>query len=109
MKNNIRARGIIKTMVQKIKREYHPDKVILFGSYAWGKPDRHSDIDLFIVKKTKDRHIDRSVEVAKILDEENGIFALDLLVYNPKEVSERLRIGDPFIKNIIERGVVLYG
>ncbi len=100
---------IIATMVEKIKQNYKPEKIVLFGSFAWGIPDRHSDVDLFIIKETKQRHIDRSVEVAEILDEENGIFAIDPLVYTPGEVAERLRIGDPFIGRIMEKGVVLYG
>lgn len=108
-KKNMRARGIIKTMTQKIKKEYHPEKIILFGSYAWGNPDKHSDIDLFIIKKTTDRHIERSVEIRKILDKENGLFALDPIVYTPEETRQRLKMGDLFIGKILTKGVVLYG
>jgi len=96
-------------MSEKIKKEYKPEKIILFGSFAWGKPTRHSDIDLFIIKRTNQRHIDRSVEVAKILNEENKIFAIEPLVYTPQEVAYRLKIGDPFIKKIINKGESLYG
>lgn len=103
------AKGIIKKISGKIQREYHPEKIILFGSYAWGKPRKHSDIDLFIIKKTKARHIDRSVEIRKILDEENRIVALDPIVYTPGETKERLKIGDDFIKKIMTKGTVLYG
>jgi predicted nucleotidyltransferase len=95
-------------MAEKIQRQYRPDKIILFGSYAWGKPDKHSDIDLFIIKKTKERHIDRSVQIRKILEEENGIFALDPLVYTPDETRQRIKIGDDFIRKIMTKGVVLY-
>ena len=100
---------VIIAMVEKIIKKYKPEKIVLFGSFAWGNPDRHSDVDLFIIKKTRMRHIDRSVKVAEILDEENGIFAIDLLVYTPGEVAERLRMGDPFIGKIMKKGVVLYG
>lgn len=103
------AKDIIKKISGKIQREYHPEKIILFGSHAWGKPRKHSDIDLFIIKKTKARHIDRSVEIRKILDEENRIVALDPIVYTPGETRERLKIGDDFIKKIMTRGRVLYG
>jgi len=103
------SRKIISRMVEKIKREYRPEKIILFGSYAWGKPSKHSDIDLFIVKDTAARRIDRSVEVRKILDEENAIFPLDVLVYTPSEMKRRLEIGDDFVKDIIDKGKILYG
>lgn len=109
VKMSRKTHTIIRRMAEKIKKGYRPDRIILFGSYAWGRPTRHSDIDLFIIKNTKGRHIDRSVEVARILDEENGMCALELLVYTPREVSKRLKLGDPFIKKIIEKGEVLYG
>lgn len=96
-------------MVEKIKREYQPEKIILFGSYAWGKPTKHSDIDLFIIKDTTARGIDRAVEVRKILDEENAMFPLDVLVYTPNEMKRRLEIGDDFVKDIIDKGKILYG
>ena len=103
------SRKIINRMVEKIKREYRPERIILFGSYAWGRPTKHSDIDLFIIKETRERHLDRSVRIAEILDEESGIFAIEPWVYTPDEVSQRLKIGDPFVKKIIEKGKILYG
>ena len=99
----------INRMVEKLKREYQPEKIILFGSYAWGNPSKHSDIDLFIIKETQERHIDRSVKIAEILDEESGTLAVEPWVYTPGEVSQRLMIGDPFIKKILEKGKILYG
>ncbi len=104
-----KSKEIINRIVEKIKREYQPDKIILFGSFAWGRPTKHSDIDLFIIKETRERHIDRSVRVAEILDEESWIFAIKPWVYTPGEVSQRLKIGDPFIKKILEKGKILYG
>lgn len=109
MSNNTKTKNIIQVMAEKIQREYNPQRIILFGSYAWGKPDKHSDIDLFIIKKTSQRHIDRSVEIRKILDEENGMFALDPIVYTPQEVNRRLKMGDDFVRKILTKGVVLYG
>ncbi|OGX25802.1 MAG: hypothetical protein A3J51_04435 [Omnitrophica WOR_2 bacterium RIFCSPHIGHO2_02_FULL_45_21] len=100
---------IIKRISEKIQREYRPQKIILFGSYAWGKPGRYSDIDLFIIKKTKARHIDRSIEIRKILTKENGMVGLDPIVYTPDETDHRLRIGDDFIRKIMAKGMVLYG
>lgn len=109
MRNNRKVKKIIQKISQKLQQEYQPEKIILFGSYAWGRPSKHSDIDLFIVKEARDRHIDRSVKVRKILDEENGMFALDLIVDPPGETKNRLKLGDDFIKKIITQGVLLYG
>jgi predicted nucleotidyltransferase len=103
-----RLNKIIFCLAEKIQRKYKPEKIILFGSLAWGRADKDSDIDLFIIKKTNQRHIDRAVEVAKILDEENEMFAIEPMVYTPQEVRDRLKMGDPFIKKILEKGQVLY-
>lgn len=109
MSKTQKIKAIIKKISKKIEREYHPEKIILFGSYVWGKPGKHSDIDLFIIKKTKARHLDRSVEIRKILDEENGMVALDPIVYTPDETKYRIKLGDDFIKKILTKGMVLYG
>jgi uncharacterized protein len=50
----------IHKVVDKIVSEFDPEKVILFGSYAWGRPTEESDFDLFILKKTSERRIDRA-------------------------------------------------
>ena len=100
---------IISQIARKIKKRYKPEKIILFGSYAYGKPKRDSDIDLLIVKKTKQRHIDRSVRIREILKEENRLFPIEPSVYTPEEINERLKLEDDFIKTIYEKGIILYG
>ena len=100
---------IISRIAKKIKDKYKPEKIILFGSYAHGKPTMHSDIDLLIIKNTKARHIDRAVRIREILREENRLVAIEPLVYTPQEINKRLKMEDDFIKEIIEKGVVLYG
>lgn len=107
MKND--PQTILKRITEKIINEYKPEKIILFGSYAYGEPTADSDVDLFIVKETKKRHIDRSIEVAEILDEENREVPLDLLVFTPAEIIDRLAKGDHFIKIILNEGKILYG
>ncbi len=99
----------IKNITKKITYGYKPQKIILFGSYAHGNPRKDSDIDLLIIKETKSRHIDRAVKIREILKEENRLFAIEPLVYTPKEINKRLEIEDDFIKNILEEGVTLYG
>ena len=98
----------ISRMVEKLVAEYKPEKIILFGSYAWGEPDRDSDIDLFIVKKTDKRFIDRWSEVHRILTGLHSRIPLDTIIYTPKELEKRIAIGDQFIASIIDTGKVLY-
>ncbi|MBI4235534.1 nucleotidyltransferase domain-containing protein [Candidatus Peregrinibacteria bacterium] len=95
----------LKLVTQRIVDLYNPEKIILFGSYAWGKPNKHSDVDLFVIKKTKD-----SYKTARKIDGEifPRPFPMDIMVYDPKRVGERLELGDFFIRDIITKGKVLY-
>lgn len=102
------AKHIILEMVEKIKNDYRPDRIILFGSYAYGTPDRDSDIDLLIIKETQDRPIDRRVNVAGIVSDPKRLIPFETIVLTPDEVSQRIAIGDQFIEEILERGEVLY-
>lgn len=100
---------IIHQIVEKIKSRYQPEKIILFGSCAWGNPTEDSDIDLFIIKKVNQKPRQRMLIVRRILSEENALVGLDILVYTPEEVSQRLEIGDSFISQILKKGVILHG
>ena len=97
--------SLFKEIIARIVRKYQPEKIILFGSFAWGKPNRDSDIDLLIIKKTKKRFLDRLFKVRNIVD---GEIPLDVLVHTPKEIEKRLKLGDFFYREILERGKVLY-
>jgi len=103
-----RTQKIIKGIAKKIAREYKPEKIILFGSYAYGNPTRDSDIDMLIIKRTKKKSMDRWVFLKMLThDPERGI-PFSPLVYTPKELQYRLSLGDQFIKEIITKGKVLY-
>lgn len=105
-KNN--QKKIISEVVEKLKETYKPRKIILFGSYAYGKATEDSDIDLFIVKNTGKRMVDRFVDVKRIIYKPGLRIPISPLVYTPKELEERLRMGDNFINEILKKGVVLY-
>ena len=103
-----KMRKLISEVVDRIKEKYEPEKIILYGSYAYGKPTEDSDIDLFIVKDTDKRRVDRYVEVSRLLAEREADISISPLVYTPKEVEERLALGDDFVEEILTRGKVLY-
>lgn len=91
--------------VEQIKMKYQPEKIILFGSTARGELREGSDIDLFIVKETSKRKLDRVDEITDFLDLE---IPVEAHIYTPKEIEERLRLGDFFVKEILKSGKVLY-
>lgn len=95
----------ILSIIEKLKA-YKPEKVILFGSYANGKNRVDSDLDLLIIKNTKQNPYERIPEVRKYLMDSN--FAFDILVMTAQEIKKRLLADDFFIKDIIQNGKVLY-
>ncbi len=105
---NRKAREVIQNILEKLISEYSPQKVILFGSYAYGEPNPDSDIDLLIVKETTERFIDRWVTVQRILTGTHYSIPLETFVLTPQEVEKRLAVGDHFIREIMEKGNILY-
>lgn len=95
-------------ILHKLLAGYAPQKVILFGSYAYGNPRRDSDIDLLVIKETSERFIDRWVSVRRLLSDPSRTLPLEGTVLTPQELSARLDIGDQFLKEIIDQGKVLY-
>ena len=108
MNTDAKVREIIFKIVDKLKMEYQPRKIILFGSYAYGQPNGDSDIDLLIIKETKDRPIDRRVAVSRIVSDPKRLIPLEVIVLTPEEVHEQLEIRDQFLKEILSKGEVLY-
>lgn len=106
MKEEVKT--ILSEIVEKLRNEYKPLKIILFGSYAYGNPKEDSDIDLLILKNTDERRVDRFVWVKRIIYNPNHKIPISPLVYTPDELEDRLRMGDDFIKEIIQKGVILY-
>ena len=95
----------IKQLSEQIAREFKPEKIILFGSYAYGIPREGSDIDLLVIMPFEGRHRAQTVKIHEPLD---TLLPLDLLVRRPEEIAERVEMGDFFIRRIMERGKVLY-
>lgn len=95
----------LKVITQRIVAQYDPEKIILFGSYAWGKPNKDSDFDLFIVKKGKGNFLTEQQKVRKIID---GEIAADILIATPSEVKRKLTFGDFFFREIMKNGKSVY-
>lgn len=95
----------LKAVTKRIVESYDPEKIILFGSYAWGRPNEDSDFDLLIVKKNKKDFLTEQKKVRKIID---GEIAVDILISTPEEVKKRLDLGDFFFRDIIKKGKYFY-
>jgi predicted nucleotidyltransferase len=102
------VQDVVRGIVEKLVTEYAPQRVILFGSLAYGNPRSDSDIDLLIIKETSERFLDRWVTVRRILSDPHRRVALETFVLTPQELSKRLAIGDHFMLEILEKGKTLY-
>lgn len=92
--------------VRRIARELRPEKIILFGSYAYGNPTPDSDVDLLVVMKTRAPRIERYLTVSRLLMPRP--FAVDIIVKTPQEIRTALKQGDFFIEEIYTQGKVMY-
>ncbi len=99
---------VIDQVVQKLITAYKPEKIFLYGSYAYGDPGEESDVDLLIVKKTNERPIDRRVKVRKLVSDLRKKTPFSPLVVTPGELSQRITIGDDFFLQITRKGKLLY-
>ena len=95
----------IRDLGQRIGREFHPERVILFGSYAEGTATEDSDVDILVVLPFEGRPLHKSLEILNRLDVR---FPCDLLARSPDDVARRYAQGDPLIREALDRGKVVY-
>ena len=95
----------IKSVVEQIVMKFNPKKVILFGSYAYGQPKPESDVDLLVIMDTRLSGIRQAIEINNQIQ---YTFGLDLLVYTPERLQQRISWGDQFLREIVSRGKIVY-
>ena len=103
-----RAPGVPFRAIRKLAREiaerFRPEKIILFGSHAYGTPHADSDVDLLVIMPARNM-IDQSVRIRRATEHR---FPLDLIVRTPKYVRRQIEDGDWFLREIVSKGKVLY-
>ena len=95
----------IRAFSNAIAREFRPRKIVLFGSYAYGKPGEDSDVDVLVIMPFNRKRGRKSLEIRQRIPAD---FPLDLIVRTPEFIARRLRWGDCFIQEILTKGNVLY-
>jgi predicted nucleotidyltransferase len=96
--------AVIRRYARRIGERFRPDKIILFGSYAYGTPHEDSDVDLLVIMPARDQH----GQAVKIRWEFPAPFPMDLLVRTPKNLGWRLEEGELFHTEIVSKGKILY-
>ena len=95
---------VIRRFARQVAERFDPEKIILFGSYAYGTPHADSDVDILVVMPASNE-IDQSVRIDCAIDPP---FPLDLFVRTPKNMKWRLKEGDSFLREITSKGKILY-
>src|SRR4051794_14575551 len=95
---------VIRRYARQVAEKFHPEKIILFGSRAYGTPHADSDVDLLVVMPARNE-LDQAVKIRLALE---APFPLDLLVRKPSEMKWRLEERESFTTEIVSRGKVLY-
>lgn len=99
------TRRTISSFARRVARQFNPHKIILFGSYAYGKPNEDSDVDMLVIMPFKGKGAQKATEILLATDPR---FPIDLLVRTPKQIKTRIKLGDYFIREITQKGKVLY-
>ncbi len=95
----------IRELSERIVREFQPDTIILFGSYAYGNPGPDSDVDLLVVLPFEGKGFRKSLEILNRLAPQ---FPVDIVARRPDDTARRYAEGDPLIREALDRGKRLY-
>jgi predicted nucleotidyltransferase len=99
------SRPEIRKFARQVAKQFRPYKIILFGSYAYGKPNEDSDVDILVVLSFKGRNPEKATEIWMATKPK---FPIDIMVRKPTELEQRLKMGDLFFREITEKGIALY-
>jgi predicted nucleotidyltransferase len=95
----------IQAYCDAVARDFHPQKIVLFGSYAYGQPTQDSDVDLLVIVPFRGNDAAKAIQIRSRFDTP---FSLDLLARKPEFIAQRLRERDMFIEWVMTRGRIMY-
>ena len=96
--------SVIRRFARQVAERFRPDKIVLFGSHAYGTPRADSDVDLLVVMPARNQ-LDQAFRIRLALP---APFPMDLIVRTPRNVEWRLAEGESFLTQVMSGGKVLY-
>jgi len=96
--------SVIRRFARQVAERFHPDKIILFGSYAYGQPHEDSDVDILVVMPARNQ-LDQAFKIHWTIQPP---FPLHIIVRTPRTLKWRLEEGDSFLREVMSKGKVLY-
>jgi predicted nucleotidyltransferase len=103
--SNSEALVQVKAIADRLKKQYHAEQVILFGSYATGAATKDSDVDLLVIAPTKERFFERMASVKRLIRDLRKGLPVAPIVLTPKEIADRKKLEDSFVTEILEKGL----
>jgi predicted nucleotidyltransferase len=97
-------RAVIRRFARQVAERFQPEKIILFGSYAYGTPHADSDVDILVVMPARNQ-LDQAFKIHWTI---RPPFPLHILVRTPKNLKWRLEEGDSFLREVVSKGKVLH-
>ena len=95
----------IRQVSDEIARKFRPERIVLFGSYAYGTPTEDSDVDLLIVMPFEGRRSKQAIQIRSAI---HAGFPMDLIPITPERLKYRLECEDFFLREVVTKGTVLY-
>ena len=105
MNQKMVAMSSVIELSERIAKEFDPEKIILFGSYAYGTPKEYSDVDLLVLMPFEGNSFDQATI---ILESARPGYYVDVIVRSPDDAARRYQGFDPLIRDAFDRGTVLY-
>lgn len=99
--------SVLERIAERLKREYHAERVILYGSVARGEATEHSDIDLLVVAPTTEKFYLRMASALGLVRDLSRGLALSPIVLTPEEFEQHLKSHNAFVEEINREGIVL--
>ena len=99
------SRKLVQSYCDAVVRAFRPEKIILFGSHAYGKPTADSDVDLLVIMPFRGSEVAKAAQIRSRFDTP---FPMDLLVRKPEFIASRLRERDMFVEEVMTQGRVMY-
>jgi len=105
----------LKPLIVERLKPLNPDKIILFGSYAYGTPNEDSDIDLYIVTnddfmpKNWNEKMKIKLKFSKALRDIKQHYDIDMVTHTKKMYEKFLDLDSIFSREILTKGKVIYG
>ncbi|MDB6022097.1 MAG: hypothetical protein JWQ04_1954 [Pedosphaera sp.] len=99
----------LEPFLRVIVEKFHPEKIILFGSQAYGEPDEHSDVDLLVIRHGITSERESNIEIRDAFDTvDRSLLPFTILSKTPERIADRLSVKSPFYEDIVGKGLQLY-